>query len=630
MKLLGYFSVHNHCHFVKALHILFFNHIMPSARGGHKVKTAKTAQTEPTVSTSVSKPTRWRTGLLKPALLSRNTSEPKLAGVVHDQVLPVLGPSRPKTATIQERSTVIPKSIEIASPPDASIRDTDPELYVTPDVTPMPAEVIDNQTSATSVPYETNDITPIESESDAQRTSFQGSLMQSERQEDIPELTLDTFDDLDIEETQSSASSSHSKDRLSIYSSDSASIYSSASSIYSSGASIYSVEEDVPSAFDSRAPGKLQNSQRTLPRTVAVRRQEAHDAAIRERSTLAKKAAMFKNSRLSPDIPSFSTTLPTWSMVCRAAQASDDCYDSGASTRLGTYTQANTSKNIKAMIVNDQLIDGTRVVIVAIRGTQFQCLSDWSVNKDADPVSPVDFLDNEENACHSGFLQVAKAMISQVSKQLREHPASSEMPSLLFTGHSAGGAVAAMLYSHMLSSSVTSELTTIANLFSSINCITFGAPPLSLTPLPKRYHFSGIFLSFANEGDPVTRLSNGAYVKSLVKLLTSSTPSNAIIAPPVKVVRGSRGTRVIRTTVPAAPQTPWEELPLWSTPPAPLSNAGVVILLRDRENGNGVASHVTTEELSDVIFADLAQHTMGMYMRRVKDVAFAAMMGIDD
>jgi hypothetical protein len=60
-----------------------------------------------------------------------------------------------------------------------------------------------------------------------------------------------------------------------------------------------------------------------------------------------------------------------------------------------------------------------------------------------------------------------------------------------------------------------------------------------------------------------------------------------------------------------------------------LTNAGDVILLRDTESGNASASQVTSEELSDVIFADLAQHTMGMYMRRVKDVAFAAMMGVN-
>ncbi|KAF2034075.1 alpha/beta-hydrolase [Setomelanomma holmii] len=338
---------------------------------------------------------------------------------------------------------------------------------------------------------------------------------------------------------------------------------------------------------------------------------------------------MFRNSKLPPNLPNFSTTLPAWSMVCRAAQGSLDCYDSRAPMRRGTYTPANTSKDIKAMIIDDQLIDDSRLVIVSIRGTEFSSLSDWSVNKAADPVQPTGFLDDEENACHAGFLNVTKAMVNQVATQLQQLPASVEKPSLLFTGHSAGGAVAALLYSHMTSTSVSSELTALASLFPSINCITFGAPPLSLTPLPKRDHAAGIFLSFANEGDPVLRLSNAAYVKSLAKLMTASPPSS-VVAPavqPVKVVRGSRGTRVIRTVAPLAPPTPWEELPLWPTPPAPLTNAGDVILLRDRENGSASASRVADEELADVIFGDLAQHTIEMYMRRIKEVAFDAMMG---
>jgi hypothetical protein len=63
------------------------------------------------------------------------------------------------------------------------------------------------------------------------------------------------------------------------------------------------------------------------------------------------------------------------------------------------------------------------------------------------------------------------------------------------------------------------------------------------------------------------------------------------------------------------------------TPPVPLANAGEVVLLRDKENGSGSASLVKHEELSDVIFGDLAQHGLDMYMRRVKEVALAAMMG---
>jgi hypothetical protein len=599
---------------------------MPSARGGHKIKSAK-AQTDAPTGSATPKSSRWKTGLLKPTLLSRNTSEPRLAGIVRDQVLPVLESSYSGTSVSQTTQHEVPISVTDAEGTIHFPCETAPVIPIVPEASINPAF-----STCDSLASEVNDahtMQQTELETQGPPRLSDDSMSPPAIQEETPGVSLDAVDDLVNDDTQSIASSSYSRDRLSIYSSDSSSVYSSASSIYSSGASIYSLDEDCESGLDPRTSGRLQYPQRTLPRTVAVRRQEAQDAASRERSTLAKKAAMFKNSRLPPQLPSFNAPLPVWSMVCRAAQASDDCYDSGASTRRGTYTPANTSKDIKAMIVDDQLVDNTRLIIVAIRGTQFQCLSDWSVNKAADPTKPIGFLDDADNACHSGFLQVTKAMVSQVVTQLQQHPALSEQPSLLFTGHSAGGAVASMLYSHMLSASVTSDLTTLANQFSSINCVTFGAPPLSLTPLPKREYGSGVFLSFTNEGDPVTRLSNGAYVKSLVRLLTASTPSNATIAPPVKVVRGSRGTRVIRTTLPTAPVTPWEELPLWPTPPAPLTNAGDVILLRDTESGNASASQVTSEELSDVIFADLAQHTMGMYMRRVKDVAFAAMMGVN-
>lgn len=197
------------------------------------------------------------------------------------------------------------------------------------------------------------------------------------------------------------------------------------------------------------------------------------------------------------------------------------------------------------MIIDDQLIDDSRFIIISIRGTECQSLADWTVNKAANPAKPVGFLDPEENACHMEFLQVTKAMVAQVAAQLHQHPASSDRPSLLFTGHSAGGAMAAILYSHMLSNSVYSDLTALASQFPSINCVTFGAPPVSLTPLPGRDHGSGVFLAFANEGDPVLRLSNAAYMKSLAKLMAVSIPLSTTAATPVKIVRRSRGTALI-------------------------------------------------------------------------------------
>jgi hypothetical protein len=589
-------------------------------RGGHKVKPAKATQTDTSAPSSiVTKLTRrntdWKSGVSKPSFLTRNSSETKLAGAGYQ-------PSHPAQELSLRRAMTTDVSIKQpgVSVNSNAIMNTTVGCAVTVDF------IHKRTTSECNGERVTVPRSPLDNlESSLPPIASSTPSIQLPEEKDSNEAALDTFEDLTMEETRSSASSSYSRDNLSLYSSDSASIYSSASSIYSSGASMYSFDEEAEMGTNSHVPGRSQYQQRT--RTTTIKRTELQDAASRERSTLAKKAALFKNSRLPPELPPFNTSLPAWSMICRAAQASCECYDSESSTRRGTYTPADTSKDIKAMIVDDQLVDHSRLVIVAIRGTQFQCLADWSVNKAANPVKPVGFLDNEENACHAGFLQVTKAMTSQVAAQLDQLPESSERPSLLFTGHSAGGAVAAMLYSHMLSQSVESVLTKLASQFPSINCVTFGAPPLSLTPLPNQPHGNGVFLAFANEGDPVLRLSNAAYVKSLVKLMTASPPSSVASAPPVKIVRGSRGTRVIRQAVPTAPLTPWAELPLWPTPPAPLTNAGDVILLRDNEVGSAVASRVMVEEMKDVIFGDLAQHTTGMYMRRVKEVAFAAMMG---
>jgi hypothetical protein len=139
---------------------------------------------------------------------------------------------------------------------------------------------------------------------------------QSIQEEDVFDGTSDDFGDLTVDETQSSASSSYTRGPSSVFSCDSASIYSSASSTYSSGASVYSSEasiysfdEEADESSDLRLSSRPQHHQR--PRVNTQRRPEIQDAAARERSTLAKKAAMFRNSQLPPKLPPFNTSLST-------------------------------------------------------------------------------------------------------------------------------------------------------------------------------------------------------------------------------------------------------------------------------------------------------------------------------
>ncbi|KAK4448543.1 hypothetical protein QBC34DRAFT_495214 [Podospora aff. communis PSN243] len=101
-------------------------------------------------------------------------------------------------------------------------------------------------------------------------------------------------------------------------------------------------------------------------------------------------------------------------------------------------------------------------VVVAIRGTT--TWHDWAVNADyKDAAGAADkFLrvgqglpsPGQSYKVHGGFLQCARAMAPKIAKlveAVRERHDDADGPiDLLFTGHSAGAAVTALLYAHMM------------------------------------------------------------------------------------------------------------------------------------------------------------------------------------
>ncbi|EOD46896.1 putative lipase class 3 protein [Neofusicoccum parvum UCRNP2] len=177
----------------------------------------------------------------------------------------------------------------------------------------------------------------------------------------------------------------------------------------------------------------------------------------------------------------------------------------------------------KAMVIKSVPVDDMNTVVFAIRGSAG--FMDWAVNFRPAPTSPKGFLDDHGNLVHSGFLYVARKMIAPVAAHLqnllKENPKRSTC-SLLITGHSAGGAVAALLYAHMMSTTVKSDLNRLTQLFKRVHCVTFGAPPVSLLPLrkpdnPDKKHKKSLFFSFINEGDPVVRAD-----KEVIKNMSGS------------------------------------------------------------------------------------------------------------
>ena len=285
------------------------------------------------------------------------------------------------------------------------------------------------------------------------------------------------------------------------------------------------------------------------------------------------------------------------------------------------------------MVIKSVPIDDMDCVVFAIRGSQ--TFMDWAVNLHSAPESPVDFLDDQGNLCHSGFLSVARKMIKPVAARLRqlleENPARSTH-SLLMTGHSAGGAVATLLYAHMLAEQVQSELNILTGCFKRVHCLTFGTPPISLLPLtkpPGQRHKKSLFLSIINEGDPVPR-ADPAYVRSLLRLYASPAPGNGLACAMQKPKLRAKPKKAS-----SAPKIFTAKDYVWEVPPGTLSNAGKLVVLRGQEGQDAAveaeedvrAQMTCDQDLRGVVFGEPMAHKMPLYQRRIEVLATKAITG---
>ncbi|KAJ4294147.1 hypothetical protein N0V90_007837 [Kalmusia sp. IMI 367209] len=405
------------------------------------------------------------------------------------------------------------------------------------------------------------------------------------------------------------------------------------------------VEDDEPSYGSSS----------TLQPSVTLER-SAGQVYTSQKSTkssnMFSKVWLYSNSRLPPHLPPFKVYMPTYPLLCLAAAYSERVYTPAAlpSTESETHVPADWRSGTKAMILKSLPRDDMNTVVFAIRGSQ--TFMDWAVNYKSAPSSPEGFLDDPGNLCHAGFLYVARKMVAPVAERLRvllqDNPARSNC-SLLITGHSAGGAVAALLYAHMMSLEVQSELSYLTGFFKRVHCITFGAPPITLLPLQPskdKRHRKSLFYSFINEGDPVPR-ADKAVVRSLLKLWSSATPNtsytssltsmsklNLTSTNLTKPEKSRKSAKPSKASLPATSASfTTVNSPPWPVVPCTLSNAGRLIVLRQKlgsSNEEDVeAVTVNDEMLRKVVYGDPVKHQMSMYKRRVELIATKAVTASD-
>ncbi|KAI8198749.1 hypothetical protein K4K49_003861 [Colletotrichum sp. SAR 10_70] len=155
------------------------------------------------------------------------------------------------------------------------------------------------------------------------------------------------------------------------------------------------------------------------------------------------KVDMYANARLPLNLPPLRLYMPTWPLLCMAAQYAERVYETPKGAERDTHVNADWKHGTKAMVIKSVPMDHMNTIVFAIRGSA--TFMDWAVNLNTAHASPTNFLDDAGNFCHAGFLTVARRMVKPVAARLRqlleEDPARSGY-SLLITGHSAGGAVA--------------------------------------------------------------------------------------------------------------------------------------------------------------------------------------------
>ncbi|KDN67395.1 putative vegetative cell wall protein gp1 [Colletotrichum sublineola] len=170
------------------------------------------------------------------------------------------------------------------------------------------------------------------------------------------------------------------------------------------------------------------------------------------------KVELYANSRLPMNLPPLKLYMATWPLLCMAAQYAERVYEHPKGAERDAHVSADWRTGTKAMVIKSVPMDHVSTIVFAIRGSA--TFMDWAVNLNSAPASPAGFLDDPGNSCHAGFLAVARKTVRPVAARLRqlleEDPARGAY-SLLITGHSAGGAVASLLYAHMLATSPQAE-----------------------------------------------------------------------------------------------------------------------------------------------------------------------------
>ncbi|KAM7215862.1 Alpha/Beta hydrolase fold [Rhypophila decipiens] len=263
-----------------------------------------------------------------------------------------------------------------------------------------------------------------------------------------------------------------------------------------------------------------------------------------------------------------------------------------------------------------------KTLVVSVRGSA--TIADHMVNMNgkSKDIRSLFTVEGEDIAAHAGFLHCAEALVPAITRDIiQQLNADGAITNIIFTGHSAGGAVASFVFLHFaFHKHLPSQLAQ-----AKLSLITFGSAPTtssSITSICKSRPNVDLVLSIVNEYDIVCR-ADAPYLRSLVDLYRSGHG-----LPPIAVSNDNRETSLPQET---------DRKETWPLPLPTYHLVGDIIVLQLRlmdtpsrhdddafSQASTVLSpvvdaiEVTPGEFSKLLFCDIGTHRRAAYLERVQ------------
>ncbi|KAI5466463.1 Alpha/Beta hydrolase protein [Mariannaea sp. PMI_226] len=306
---------------------------------------------------------------------------------------------------------------------------------------------------------------------------------------------------------------------------------------------------------------------------------------------------------------------------------------------LGASVTGWTSTAVSPVAHTTEQSELLPTLVIAIRGSanSMDHVSNLNeISKDATHFIDPDVSTTSQLFANANLLSKAEALAESIAQNIEQYISNQGLGAkqVLITGHSAGGAVASLLFLHFISQRRMGESATFS-------CITFGSPPSVSAPIDlSRYQSSGsstMVLNFMNEFDPVCR-ADGIYMMSLVNLVrsmygqrpkyfTSANNTNTTV-----IETGSPGSSASleekqaagssRETSPTQIRELWSSSRnVWPVPRMHSHHVGPRVLLLMRLLDDDIqlrAIRTPSSEFEKLLFCRLAIHNEACYSERIQ------------